>query len=439
MSRLRDVLEIEMDQEGSRHAAAIRDLESQIERGLPPSRSQLEADLDSEQVRTGFDLAAGTDRQHHVSEKPVRPRQVCGPCHPDLSGVHRLVGAGPGLWSTWRSTGRHHRATTCSDARGAGKQAVVRNLGLLGFAQVTAQALNLAALVFLAPPSGRRRLRAGPGGGGRLRLRHDHRRVGPFFPGCPRYRALAPVPRTFSLTHAASKDCFAPGDCVLVAGVVSTPPGFHSTSWTRPCSGSTCSLIVPQVLMQEWIATGLERMAWVGPGQDSASLIYADGRGAGDPSPGRGDGWPAARWIPLLYLLSYGRRDSSSPGRSAASSGDGSIRSLPHRGPCCGIAEGNGSHRRLHRDHAGADQRRPYHARHFVAAERRGIYAASAKIGFCGGGHGGAAGRRYCHGCARRKDAASTKGFQPAFTFYFGLVLAGLIAAAVPAFWPDRN
>ena len=67
--------------------------------------------------------------------------------------------------------------------------------------------------------------------------------------------------------------------------------------------------VLPQIFMHSWVATGLERMAWVGAARILLSLVYAlaillflpllDSRWGGS------DGFPAQRWVPLAYLLAF--------------------------------------------------------------------------------------------------------------------------------------
>jgi len=67
--------------------------------------------------------------------------------------------------------------------------------------------------------------------------------------------------------------------------------------------------VMPQVYMQDWIGVGLERMTWVAVTKTSRSLIYAAlillllGHLAAVSN------WPLHRWVPVIFLLSFSGSD----------------------------------------------------------------------------------------------------------------------------------
>ncbi len=91
---------------------------------------------------------------------------------------------------------------------------------------------------------------------------------------------------------------------VLVLGILVLPlfPFFATDRWVFLLY---LAAVLPQFLTLDWVGIGLERMTWVGVAKMSRSLFYAllvllllsrvDGLA----------GWPAFRWVPVMFLLSF--------------------------------------------------------------------------------------------------------------------------------------
>ncbi|MFO7608281.1 MAG: oligosaccharide flippase family protein [Candidatus Krumholzibacteriia bacterium] len=185
-----------------------------------------------------------------------------------------------------------------------GQAGIVRNLGVLAGAQATAQLLNLAALVFLARYLGDRwfgvvqvgvavsayALITAEWGLLTLGVRELARQDEP---------ARA---RRYAGEHQGLLAVLAV--VVLAAGLLVLP---RLPFWREDpvLFLLYLALVVPQVFAHEWIGIGAERMGWVGVSRIAGSVVYAaavllllqplDGVG----------GWPAWRWVPLFYLVSF--------------------------------------------------------------------------------------------------------------------------------------
>lgn len=185
-----------------------------------------------------------------------------------------------------------------------GNRGVLHNLGVLTAAQAAAQLLNLAALVYLARYLGDHwfgvvqvgvafsayALITAEWGLMSLGIREIARFDGP--------RQV----RDYACTHQGLLAVLALG--VLAAGGLVLPL-FPFYSEDKAVFLLYLALVLPQIWNQEWIGIGLERMGWVGASRTAGSLVYAglvlgllrhlDGVGQ----------WPAWRWVPALYLLSF--------------------------------------------------------------------------------------------------------------------------------------
>ncbi len=185
-----------------------------------------------------------------------------------------------------------------------GRRGVLGNLGILAAAQVVTMLLSVAALVHVARTVGSHwfgvlqlgvafsayALLAAEWGLYALGIREVARLDSPA-------RALA-----YARLHVGLLALL--GAAALAAGALVLPllPFFRADPAIFLLYLLT---IVPQVFTLEWLATGLERMPWVGISRTARSLVYAvlillllrclDGAA----------GWPAARWVPLLFLVSW--------------------------------------------------------------------------------------------------------------------------------------
>jgi O-antigen/teichoic acid export membrane protein len=91
---------------------------------------------------------------------------------------------------------------------------------------------------------------------------------------------------------------------VLGGGILILPlfPFYKADAWVFLLY---LAAVLPQFATLEWVGIGLERMTWVGVAKLSRSLIYVvlvllllqrlEGWG----------GWPAYRWVPVLFLVSF--------------------------------------------------------------------------------------------------------------------------------------
>ncbi|MBE0567856.1 MAG: oligosaccharide flippase family protein [Krumholzibacteria bacterium] len=185
-----------------------------------------------------------------------------------------------------------------------GRAGIVRNLGVLSGSQAAAQLLNLAALVFLARVLGDRwfgvvqvgvavsayALITAEWGLLTLGVRELARLEQP-----ARARAYARVHQGLLAVLAV---------VVLGLGLLILPrlPFYREDPLLFLLY---LALVVPQVFAHEWIGIGMERMGWVGVSRIAGSAIYA---GAVllllRPLDGAW-GWPAWRWVPVFYLVSF--------------------------------------------------------------------------------------------------------------------------------------
>lgn len=182
--------------------------------------------------------------------------------------------------------------------------ALLHNLGVLTVAQVLPQLLNLAALVFLARTLGDRgfglvqvgvavsgyAMVLAQGGLLSLGIREVARFEGP------------DLIRHYVSTQQGLLGILAA--VVLVAGAL-TLPLFPFYREDPVLMLLYLAAVVPQVFLLEWVGTGLEKTAAVGAAKVFGSLMYGllvlgvlpflDGFA----------GWPATRWVPVLFLVAF--------------------------------------------------------------------------------------------------------------------------------------
>ena len=185
-----------------------------------------------------------------------------------------------------------------------GSRGVLHNLGVLTAAQVVAQLLNLAALVFLARYLGDHwfgvvqvgvafsayALITAEWGLMSLGIREVARLDGP------------EQVRAYAASHQGLLTVLAVA--VLVVGVLVLPL-FPFYAEDHAIFLIYLALVVPQIWYQEWVGIGLERMSWVGAARSTSSLLYALLVLVALGPLASMQIWPAARWVPLLYLASF--------------------------------------------------------------------------------------------------------------------------------------
>ncbi len=194
------------------------------------------------------------------------------------------------------------RAATQGPLRG--RRGILHDLGILTLAQVAAQLLNVVALVYLARLVGAAwfgvlqvgvafsayALIAAEWGMWALGIREIARLDG---------RAEI---RGYAAVHLGIMSGLAA--VVLLGGLLLLPllPAFDQDPWVLLLY---LLAVVPQVMMLDWIGIGLERMTWVGIVKVCRSLFYAVLVLA---LLGRIDGWlgwPAHRWVPVMFLAGF--------------------------------------------------------------------------------------------------------------------------------------
>ncbi len=183
-----------------------------------------------------------------------------------------------------------------------GQKGILYNLSILSAGQVVSQLANMAALIYLADYLGAHwfgviqvgvafmsyALITAEWGMMSLGIREVSRRDDPkhIFTYCTEHTGLLAVQAAL----------------VLVAGFFLLPrlPFYEHAPWVFLLYLAT---VIPQITMQNWVAIGLERMAWVGASRMVRSLTYAflvlvflrhlDGS----------FGQPAAHWVPAIFLM----------------------------------------------------------------------------------------------------------------------------------------
>ncbi len=185
-----------------------------------------------------------------------------------------------------------------------GQAGIVRNLGVLTIAQVAAQALNLAALVYLARVLGDRWFGVVQVGVAVSAYALITAEWGLMSLGV-RELARLDQPQAVRSYAGVHQGILAALALVVLALGLLVLPLFRFYAEDPWLFVLYLALVVPQVFALEWIAIGMERMSWVGISRTLGSAVYA---GAVllllRPLDGAG-GWPAWRWVPLFYLVSF--------------------------------------------------------------------------------------------------------------------------------------
>lgn len=184
-----------------------------------------------------------------------------------------------------------------------GRRGIVHDLGVLTAAQAAALLLNVAALVVIARKVGAHWFGVLQVGVAVSAYALIVAEWGLFSTGV---RAVARLDRAADILAYARGHVgllAALAGAVLLAGGALLPlfPFFAADPWVFVLY---LLAVVPQVYMLDWIGVGLERVVAVGAAKLSRSLVYAvvvllalsalDGR----------LGWPAWRWVPVVYLFS---------------------------------------------------------------------------------------------------------------------------------------
>lgn len=185
-----------------------------------------------------------------------------------------------------------------------GSRGVLHNLGVLTVAQASAQLLNLVALVYLARYLGDRWFGVVQVGVAVSAYAMITAEWGLMSLGI---REIARIDRPDQVREYARchQGLLAVLAVVVLAAGFLLLPLFPFFAEDKAVFLLYLALVLPQIWNQEWIAIGLERMGWVGAARAAGSLVYAglvlgllrhlDGVGQ----------WPAWRWVPALYLLSF--------------------------------------------------------------------------------------------------------------------------------------
>lgn len=183
-------------------------------------------------------------------------------------------------------------------------KAILHNLGVLTVAQGAAHLLNLVALVYLARVVGSHWFGVLQIGATLSLYAVITAEWGLFTLG---------IRQVSRLKGRADILCYAGNHVglllvlavpVLVVGLLMLPlfPAHREDHWVLPLF---LLMVFPQVFMLDWIALGLEQMGWAGAIKAVRSLFHAgllllllgpiDGW----------LGWPAYRWVPVLFLVGY--------------------------------------------------------------------------------------------------------------------------------------
>ncbi len=185
-----------------------------------------------------------------------------------------------------------------------GRGNILYNLGILGVAQAATMLLSVVALVYIARTVGQHWfgvLQVGAAFSAYALLAAEWGLCVLGIREVSRLDALGEILR-YARTHVGLMLVMALG--VLAVGAVVLPlfPFFADDPWIFLLYLAT---VVPQFWTLDWVGVGLERMTWVGIAKTSRSLFYValvlllleplDGFG----------GWPAHRWVPLMFLAAF--------------------------------------------------------------------------------------------------------------------------------------
>jgi len=185
-----------------------------------------------------------------------------------------------------------------------GRGNILYNLGILGLAQAATMLLSVVALVYIARTVGQHWfgvLQVGAAFSAYALLTAEWGLCVLGIREVSRLESMADV-LCYARTHVGLM--FVMAAAVLIVGTVVLPflPFFADDPWVFLLYLAT---VGPQFWTLDWVGVGLERMTWVGIAKTSRSLIYVtlvllllkplDGL----------CGWPAHRWVPLMFLVAF--------------------------------------------------------------------------------------------------------------------------------------
>ncbi|MEN8005950.1 MAG: oligosaccharide flippase family protein [Candidatus Krumholzibacteriota bacterium] len=183
-------------------------------------------------------------------------------------------------------------------------KAILHNLGLLTVAQGTAHLLNLVALVYLARMVGSHWFGVLQIGATLSLYAVITAEWGLFTLGIRQVSRLKTGAEILGYARSHLGLLLGMAVPVFVIGLLLLPlfPAHREDYWILPLF---LLMVFPQVFMLDWIALGLEQMGWAGTIKAVRSLFQAgllllllgpiDGW----------LGWPAYRWVPVLFLVAY--------------------------------------------------------------------------------------------------------------------------------------
>lgn len=185
-----------------------------------------------------------------------------------------------------------------------GEKGILHNLGTLTLAQALAQLLNVAALVYLARSVGSHWFGVLQFGVSLSAYALITAEWGMWTLGIRQVARLdsAEAIREYINHHIGLLTLLAALVCGIGWLVLPIFPAYREDAWVLILY---LAVVVPQVFMYDWVGIGLEQMTWVGIVKTCRSLFYAvlillllgnlDGFA----------GWPAYRWVPVIFLLGF--------------------------------------------------------------------------------------------------------------------------------------
>ncbi|MFO7652744.1 MAG: flippase [Candidatus Krumholzibacteriia bacterium] len=185
-----------------------------------------------------------------------------------------------------------------------GRRSALHDLGLLTVGQILSQLLNVWALVVIARTLGSHWFGVVQVGVAFSAYALIVAEWGMFSLGIREMSRIDDPDRALAYGRSHTGMLVLQAAVVLLAGLVLLPrlPFYHQDPAVFLLY---LSAVVPQVFMQSWIAIGMERMFWVGMAKIGRSFLYA-GMVLLLLSPlARTTGWPAHRWVPLMFVVSF--------------------------------------------------------------------------------------------------------------------------------------
>jgi O-antigen/teichoic acid export membrane protein len=185
-----------------------------------------------------------------------------------------------------------------------GKQGFLHNLGFLSLGQIASQLLNVWILVFLAGALGPHHFGIVQIGVAFMAYALITAEWGMMSLGI---RDISRLPNAASILGYSRSQTGLLGlqaAAVLVVGLVILPllPFTRQDPWVFRIY---LAAVVPQVFMHSWIATGMERMAWVGAARTGLSVTYALLILLVVPHLSVSTGFGATHWVPAAYVLAF--------------------------------------------------------------------------------------------------------------------------------------